>query len=364
MKAFVLMPFDPEFRSIFDDLIQPALKDAGFDVTRADSFLDQQNILRDIVGGIGHADLIVADLTTLNPNVLYELGLCHGLGIPTLMLAQSMDDIPFDLRPYRIQLYSTRFDHVHKLKSAITEIAKKHKDGEISFGSPVTDFLSVKRATIEASQISASPSLSATNAPLEAQEEKGLLDFLLDGMKAAKQLTQILGDIAEETLLMDAKANAHGATLVNLAANPGLGAPAQAHRVATVAAADMNQYTEKLEGLSLRLNENVESFSENLGSWLTLIRIHSQEEQADAHEFRKQVQILLNTVHNSAESLRGYRQAVASLKGMTREMNSASRRLVQALDTVIACTSKIEAFCVRATDLVDDKLHTITVSGS
>jgi hypothetical protein len=364
MKAFALMPFDPEFRSIFDDLIKPALQDAGYDVARADSFLDQQNILRDIVGGIGHADLIVADLTTLNPNVLYELGLCHGLGIPTLMLAQSMDDIPFDLRPYRIQLYSTRFDHVHKLKSAITEIAKKRKSGEISFGSPVTDFLSATHATTEALQISPPPSQSAASAPSVTQEEKGLLDFLVDGMEAAKQLTQILNEIAKETLSMNAKADSHGATLVNLGTNPGPGTPAQAHRVAAAAAADMNQYAEKLETLGLRLNEYTESLSENLGSWLTLLHIHSEQEKAEANEFRKQVQILLETMHNSAESIRGYRQAVAALRGMTREMNSASRRLAQALDMVIACTSKIEAFCLRTTRLLDDKLQPLPPSGS
>lgn len=101
-QAFVLTPFDPEFSSIYEDLIKPALEDAGYDVARADSFLDQQNILRDIIRGIATAHLIVADLTTLNPNVLYELGLCHGLRIPTILLAQSMEEVPFDLRPYRI----------------------------------------------------------------------------------------------------------------------------------------------------------------------------------------------------------------------------------------------------------------------
>lgn len=115
-KAFVIMPFPSEFTAIYEQLVKLALEEVGYDVTRADSFLDQQNILRDIVRGIGTADLIVADLTTLNPNVLYELGLCHGLRIPTILLAQSMDEVPFDLRGYRIQIYSTHFDEVTETK--------------------------------------------------------------------------------------------------------------------------------------------------------------------------------------------------------------------------------------------------------
>ncbi|GAH24008.1 unnamed protein product, partial [marine sediment metagenome] len=141
LKAFVLMPFDPEFKSIYEDLIKPALEEVGYEVARADSFFDQQNILRDIIRGIAEAKLIVADLTAINSNVLYELGVCHGLQIPTILLTQSIEVVPFDLRPYRIQIYSTRFDEVKKLKDALKEIGERHKNREITFGSPVTDFL-------------------------------------------------------------------------------------------------------------------------------------------------------------------------------------------------------------------------------
>ena len=40
--------------------------------------------------GIDTADLLIADLTDLNPNVFYELGIAHGLGIPTVLLTQSI----------------------------------------------------------------------------------------------------------------------------------------------------------------------------------------------------------------------------------------------------------------------------------
>ena len=79
--AFILMSFEPTFVPIYEQIIKPALEDAGFDVARADSVLSQQNILRDVIKGIATADLVVADLTTSNPNVMYELGICHGLKI-------------------------------------------------------------------------------------------------------------------------------------------------------------------------------------------------------------------------------------------------------------------------------------------
>jgi len=107
-RAFVLMPFGEAFDPVYSGLLEPALAAAGYEVTRADSVIDQQNVLRDIVTGIERADLVVADLTGLNPNVFYELGIAHGLGIATILITQALDEVPFELRAYRVKAYSTR----------------------------------------------------------------------------------------------------------------------------------------------------------------------------------------------------------------------------------------------------------------
>jgi hypothetical protein len=52
------------------------------------------------------ARVVVADLTTKNPNVFYELGLAHTLGHEVVLLTQNMDEIPFDLRHLRCHDYT------------------------------------------------------------------------------------------------------------------------------------------------------------------------------------------------------------------------------------------------------------------
>ena len=99
--AFVIMAFDKEFDAIYSDLIKPSLEKIGYEVKRADSLLSQQNILKDIVREIASADLIIAELTSLNPNVFYELGIAHALRKPTILLTQSIEELPFDLRSFR-----------------------------------------------------------------------------------------------------------------------------------------------------------------------------------------------------------------------------------------------------------------------
>lgn len=61
--------------------------------------------MEDILKSIGTADVVLADLTRKNANVFYEVGICHALGKPVLLLAQSIDDVPFDLRHRRVLLY-------------------------------------------------------------------------------------------------------------------------------------------------------------------------------------------------------------------------------------------------------------------
>lgn len=68
--AFVIMPFDAEFDAVYKDLLAKPLEDSGYVVRRADDVNTRQNVLADVVRGIAEADLVVADLTTLNPNVL------------------------------------------------------------------------------------------------------------------------------------------------------------------------------------------------------------------------------------------------------------------------------------------------------
>jgi nucleoside 2-deoxyribosyltransferase len=74
---------------------------------RADDIYDNTSIIDDIVRLISEADIIIADLTTRNPNVMYELGYAHALGKECIPITQSMGDVPFDLRHRRVIPYQT-----------------------------------------------------------------------------------------------------------------------------------------------------------------------------------------------------------------------------------------------------------------
>ena len=77
-----------------------------------------ENIKREIIG----ADLIIADVTDLNPNVLYELGMAHfekGCSNCILLTQSSIEDLPFDLKHLHVFKYTDSIEGADKLKTFI-----------------------------------------------------------------------------------------------------------------------------------------------------------------------------------------------------------------------------------------------------
>jgi len=103
--CFVLMPFGSPFDGYYQKIIKPAAAKAGLDALRSDEIYSAKPIIHDIWSKIWQARVIVADVTNKNPNVNYELGLCHALGIPTIIITRNIDDVPFDYRHRRCITY-------------------------------------------------------------------------------------------------------------------------------------------------------------------------------------------------------------------------------------------------------------------
>jgi len=103
--VFVLMPFEEKFRPIYTEIIRPTVEKLDLKCVRSDDFYGPRPIIEDIWRLINEAKIIIADVTTRNANVFYEIGLCHAVGKDVIILTQSISDVPFDLRHYRCIQY-------------------------------------------------------------------------------------------------------------------------------------------------------------------------------------------------------------------------------------------------------------------
>jgi hypothetical protein len=67
------------FNRIYDELIKPAVTEMGIACIRCDEISKAGMIHKDMFNNIYNADIAVVDISILNPNVFYELGMRHSL---------------------------------------------------------------------------------------------------------------------------------------------------------------------------------------------------------------------------------------------------------------------------------------------
>ena len=103
--VFVAMPFQESLKFIYEMHILETVIGLGLSCKRGDDFFSADVIMEEIWSAIFHAKLCIVDCTGRNPNVFYELGIAHTLGRKTVLIAQSADDIPFDIRHIRTIIY-------------------------------------------------------------------------------------------------------------------------------------------------------------------------------------------------------------------------------------------------------------------
>ncbi len=100
--CFVIMPFGGWKDKYYQGIFRPAIENAGLEPRRADDLYRPGSIMNHIWAYTQEAKVILADLTGKNPNVFYELGLAHAIAKPVILVSESVEDIPFDLRDLRV----------------------------------------------------------------------------------------------------------------------------------------------------------------------------------------------------------------------------------------------------------------------
>ena len=107
-SCFVMMPFGDPLGKYYSAIYDPAVKKAGLRPVRADDdIFGTGKIIDQVWRGITDAKVLIAELTSRNPNVFYELGLAHALQKPVVLVSSNEEDVPFDLQHIRVIYYDT-----------------------------------------------------------------------------------------------------------------------------------------------------------------------------------------------------------------------------------------------------------------
>lgn len=346
MKAFVLMPFAPDFDDVFSFIIRAPLEAEGFTVERADEPRGTRNIMHDVVQGIAAADLIVADLTGANPNVYYELGIAHALGRRTILLSQDLDDVPFDLRAYRVVTYSTHFARVAEATETLRKTAQGAKDGSLHFGSPVSDFAATRPQAPSISPAAPIEDLKPEVSTSHESEEIGFLDCVVDvqeGMSAINKVVVQMGERFESLNphILLAKDKLEGAAKHE---------PAQARVAVRELANAMDEYTRWLKPANAEYRQGLARLAAGLDNLFAIDLSGLDISKADLVQLREVLTMLGGTVQAAASMSNGLIDVVGSLPRIEKEFNRAKRVFLDETGTTRDSLQQTVAVLLRAQD--------------
>lgn len=143
VTVFILMPFDAEFDWLYQ-LVKEACSEAGVTAERADDVFEAGIVIDQVKEKIAEADAVIAVCTGKNANVFYELGIAEATHRPVL-IAESKDDLPFDIAHFRAQLYggsesaNSRETLQERIERAVTETIRSSTPARAANLSPGAD---------------------------------------------------------------------------------------------------------------------------------------------------------------------------------------------------------------------------------
>ncbi|NWC60061.1 TRAFs-binding domain-containing protein [Pseudomonas veronii] len=128
------------------NIIKPVVEQCGYTSIRADEIQDSGLIDKSMYALLVRADLVIADITTLNPNALYELGIRHAARPNhTVILKDKEGKIPFDLDHTRFLIYTHLGDDVGASEAQICksrlETIIKSIENQGGIDSPLFEYL-------------------------------------------------------------------------------------------------------------------------------------------------------------------------------------------------------------------------------
>lgn len=186
-KCFVISPIGGsgtekhvKFKEVLEYVIKAAVKASGYtlEVLRADDIDRAGSFIKDILEHLYVSYVVIADLTEQNPNVFYELGVRHALSPRTILIAQSLDDIPSDLREYRTIIYDASAkgaaDFAGRLKTYLAEMSTDPERPDNPVLDRIGSILENRAATLEAEKQQLKDQLSAVLRKGASQQRKAV----------------------------------------------------------------------------------------------------------------------------------------------------------------------------------------------
>lgn len=314
---------------IWENVFEPACATFGLTPVRADKIAESGEIPEQIFTYLRDADVVIADLTGGNANVMYELGLRHTRDKITIQIGEHQQ-LPFDVNTIRTVKFKRTEAGLIDARDSLISSLRAALGGA---GTPVTATrVWSEMAAISPDDVAKASALSfVTDDPAADADDDGpgLVDMLATGEESIEKLSDILEDFT-------AAMNDMGQIADELAPNV----------AATVNSAGrltmIRKYADRLKDPAGRFDTISEEYLERVNDVDAMVRVlvdiatkDSDELDAGGLGFLKVIHDLRQTTEEASVSIAEAMQAARELRQLSQQLKPISKSLVHSFNTML-----------------------------
>lgn len=324
---------------VYDEVVCAACHEQGLFPLRADAIADTGEITDQIHQRLQTDDIVIADVSAGNPNVMYELGYRNGMGKPVILIGES-GKLPFDIA----QLRTIRFRRTEpSLYEARDQLSRVLSEG-LARG-----FRSVARIGVM---------VPRQEAPLEGEEEDeddapGIVDRLAQAEEQMESVVQNIEAMGEALMRMASVAEEY---------TPEMNEAAEAQAPASVRLAVMGRFSKAVAGPASDLRSSSEAFSKRMSvieaglhALFDIVEsLPPKERDEDSAQFIQQILELAESTREGSTHIAEFGTVIKTVVGYSRLLRAPGRDIAVAVRTVTSIVPRIESLERRAKALLED----------
>lgn len=314
---------------MWEEVFEIACAELDLRAVRADKISETGEITDQIFTFLRDADVVIADVSGANPNVMYELGLRHTLDRPTVIVGE-YDRLPFDVNTIRTIQFRRTEGGLIDLRDSLTEALRSAISGS---GLPVSATrIWAERGAAPTTVIEEAVEASAADDDDDTADEPGTLELLAEGEAGVLGLSEFLTDAT--TTLGEISQLTSAATVsikASDAANKGFaGRLLITRELAATLAEPADDFAESVAGFIGSVNS-----MDPMVRYVAARGVESESERAELQGYYKSLLGLIDSADQSAPQVSGYGRSVAALRKFSSVLKPVSRSLEGSANTYV-----------------------------
>lgn len=321
---------------VLEEIIVPACRLVGLTATRADGLTRAGEITEQVFRRLRDDDIVIADLTSANANVMYELGMRHTRNLLTVQVGE-YGRLPFDINTIRTVQFSRS---THGLITARNELVRLLETGLAGEFDPV----GATRIWNESQDASAnlsdlSPDATSETSHEDQPEPPGFIDLIAEAEENQQPLIEAIQEIG--VCLADLGQRAESASQ-RMAESDARGAGMRGRlTVATQFAHEVDAVANKLEVEVDKYESAISAVS--AGNLAIIERLEEDPAQlSEAMDVGRLLRQLAARAREGLESQQGFVASMNEAARASRVLRAPARRISNALDRFATATQAMD----------------------